>query len=369
MDTAKESIQVAMLMPEGERFIEWQERNDPRGMRRLIKRVKREAVGELRTCYEAGPCGYALQRILVANEVSCMVVAPSLIPVKPGERVKTNRRDARHLAKCHRAGTLTEVRPPTLQEEAARDLCRCREDARADLLRCRHRLGKMLLRRALQHTGKAWTQAHRRWLRSLVFEDAVDQAVFDDYLRAIEHAEQRLADLGRRVEELSRAEPYRQPVGWLRCYRGIDTVTAMGIVTELHGFARFGTPRALMAYLGMVPSEHSTGEKHRRGAITKAGNSHLRRLLIEASWHYRHKPAVGVTLAARRTGQPGWVIALADRAQVRLHKRYWRLVMHGKPHNKAITAVARELIGFIWATLMQRETPENGKNRCRSIAA
>jgi transposase len=142
MDTAKESSQVAMLMPEGERFIEWQERNDPRGVRRLIKRLKREAVGELRTCYEAGPCGYALQRVLVANEVSCVVVAPSLIPAKPGERIKTNRRDARHLAKSHRAGTLTEVRPPTAQEEAAPDLCRCREDARTDLLRSGHRLGK-----------------------------------------------------------------------------------------------------------------------------------------------------------------------------------------------------------------------------------
>jgi transposase len=352
-----------MLLPDGERFLEWHQPTDARGMKRLIRRLKKEAQGELRVCYEAGPCGYALQRELRDAEIDCIVIAPSLVPMKPGDRVKTNRRDARHLAKSYRAGTLTEVHPPTPEEESARDLCRCREDARADLLRCRHRLGKMLLRRGLIYPRKAWTQAHRGWLRSLRFEHETAQVVFDDYLRAIEHTEQRLADLAGRIETLSQEEPYRQPVGWLRCFRGIDTVTAMGIVTELHGFPRFRTARALMAYLGLVPSEHSTGEKRRRGAITKAGNSHLRRLLIEAAIHYRHRPAVGVKLRQRRVGQPGWGIALADRAQERLHKRYWRLMMQSKPHNKAVTAVARELVGFIWATLAQQDinADMNGK--------
>jgi len=353
LDTSKESIQVALLGPGEKDAVEWQEANDARGLKRLVKRLKREAPGELRACYEAGPCGYALQRGLRAAGIECMVVAPSLIPVKPGERVKTDRRDARKLAEYLRAGTLTEVHPPTPEQEAARDLCRCREDVRQDLERSRHRMGKLLLRRALIHPGRAWTQAHRAWLRSLRFEETADRAVFEDYLLAIEHLEQRLRGLEEKLAALSVQEPYREPVGWLRCFRGIDTVTAMTIVTELHGFERFGTARELMAYLGLVPSEHSSGGKQRRGAITKAGNSHLRRVLIEAAWHYRHRPGESAQLRKRREGQPAWAIAIADRAQQRLHKRYWRLLGRGKAHNKTVTAVARELVGFIWATLSQ----------------
>jgi transposase len=250
-----------------------------------------------------------------------------------------------------RAAALTEVHPPTPEEEAVRDLSRCREDAREDLLRARHRLGKMLLRRGLVHGGKAWTQAHRRWLRSLAFEHDADQAVFDDYLRAIEYLEERLRALEEKLVALSEKEPYREPVGWLRCFRGIDTLTAMTLVAELHDFRRFESPRTLMSFLGLVPSENSTGEKHRRGAITKAGNTHARHVLIEASWHYRHRPGVSKELRKRREGQPGWVIALADRAQLRLHKKFWKLALHGKSTNKAVTAVARELAGFVWAAL------------------
>jgi transposase len=355
LDTAKKSIQVAVVKPGERDVVEWQEPNDARGVKRLVKRLQREAPGELRACYEAGPCGYALQRQLRAAEVDCSVVAPSLIPVKPGERVKTDRRDARKLAECLRAGTLTEVHPPTPEQEAARDLCRCREDVRQDLERSRHRMGKLLLRRALVHPGRAWTQAHRSWVRRLRFEEAADRAVFEDYLLAIEHLEERLRGLEEKLAALSGQEPYREPVGWLRCFRGIDTVTAMTIVTELHGFERFRTARELMSYLGLVPSEHSSGGKQRRGPITKAGNSHLRRVLIEAAWHYRHRPGENAALRKRRDGQPAWAIAIADRAQARLHKRFWRLLGRGKAHNKTVTAVARELVGFLWATLSQRE--------------
>jgi transposase len=353
LDTSKKSLQVAVRRPGEKDAVEWQEANDARGVKRLVKRLKREAPGELRVGYEAGPCGYALQRELRAAGVECIVVAPSLIPVKPGERVKTDRRDARKLAECLRAGTLTEVHPPTPEQEAARDLCRCREDVRQDLERSRHRMGKLLLRRALVHPGCAWTQAHRTWLRSLRFEEAADRAVFEDYLLAIEHLEERLRGLEEKLAGLSVQEPYREPVGWLRCFRGIDTVTAMTIVTELHGFERFRTARELMAYLGLVPSEHSSGGKQRRGAITKAGNSHLRRVLVEAAWHYRHRPGESAALRKRREGQPAWAIAIADRAQQRLHKRFWRLLGRGKAHNKTVTAVARELVGFLWATLSQ----------------
>jgi transposase len=359
LDTSKKSIQVAMLLPGRREAVEWELANEPTAVKRLAKRLMREAVGELRVCYEAGPCGYTLQRQLRAAGVDSMVIAPSLVPAKPGERIKTNRRDARKLAQMLRADALTEVHPPTLEEEAVRDLSRCREDAREDLLRARHRLGKMLLRRGLVHSGKAWTEVHRQWLRSLSFEHEADRAVFDDYVRAIEHLEERLGGLQEKLVALSEKEPYREPVGWLRCFRGIDTLTAMTLVAELHDFRRFQSPRALMSFLGLVPSENSTGEKHRRGPITKAGNTHARRALIETSWHYRHPPGLSKNLRKRREGQPGWVIALADRAQLRLHKRFWKLALHGKSSNKAVTAVARELAGFIWAALSVKDFREH----------
>jgi transposase len=362
LDTSKKSIQVAMLLPGRREPVEWELANEPAAVKRLAKRLLREAAGELRVCYEAGPCGYTLQRQLRAAGVDSIVVAPSLVPVKPGERIKTNRRDARKLAQALRAEGLTEVHPPTPEEEAVRDLSRCREDAREDLLRSRHRLGKMLLRRGFVHCGKAWTQAHRRWLRSLSFEHEADRAVFGDYLQAIEHLEERLRGLAEKLVTVSEKDPYREPVGWLRCFRGIDTLTAMTLVAELHDFGRFESPRGLMAFLGLVPSENSTGDKHRRGPITKAGNTHARHVLIEASWHYRHRPGVSKQLRKRREGQPGWVIGLADRAQLRLHKRFWKLALHGKSTNKAVTAVARELAGFIWAALSLKDAAATPKN-------
>jgi transposase len=297
--------------------------------------------------------GYALQRqITEAGSASCMVVAPSLIPRKPGKRIKTDRRDARKLAALFRAGLLTEVTPPSEEDEAVRDLCRAREDAKEDLTRSRHRLGTMLLRKGLTFSQgkKAWTSQYRVWLRGLRFEQSAEQAVFDDYLLAIEQLEERLKGLDENVVAVSVKEPYAKPVGWLRCFRGIDTVTAMTILSELYGFARFQSPRGLMAFLGLVPSGHTTGYQPKRGGITKTGNGHVRRVLIEAAWHYRHRPGVG-SLRKRRQGQPAEIIALADKAQQRLHRRYHRMTAAGMPSPKAVTAVARELTGFIWAAL------------------
>jgi transposase len=353
LDAHRKAIAVAMLQP-GERVpIAREIPNEPAAVRRMVRKVEREASGEVRFCYEAGSLGYALQRQIVeAGPGSCMVVAPSLIPRKPGERIKTDRRDARKLAELFRAGLLTEVRPPTPEDEAVRDLCRAREDLREDLTRCRHRLGKMLLRKGIMFTTgkKAWTDGHRRWLRGLRFEDGSEQAAFDDYLLAIEQLEERLKGLEEKVGAIAQREPYAEPVGWLRCYRGINTVTAMTIVSELYGFERFHSPRGLMAFLGMVPSEQTSSDKTHRGGITKTGNGHVRRVLIEAAWHYRHKPGAR-SLRKRREGQPVEVIALADRAQHRLYRRYRRMTEAGKPSSKAVTAVARELAGFIWATL------------------
>jgi transposase len=316
-------------------------------------KVEREAPGEVRFCYEAGACGYALQRqITEAGQASCMVVAPSLIAVKPGERIKTDRRDARKLAFMFRAGLLTEVQPPSEADEALRDLSRAREDVREDLHRSRHRLSKLLLRRGIVYSAgkRAWSRRYWQWLRQLRFENELLQAVFDDYLLAIEQLEERLRGLEERLEVVSRQQPYAEAVGALRCFRGIDTVTAITIVAELYSFARFTSPRGLMAYLGLIPSEHTSSLNTRRGAIMKTGNSHVRRVLIEAAWNYRHRPQIGV-LKKRRQGQPAAVVALADRAMQRLYRRFTRLTARGMPSPKAVVAVARELAGFVWAAL------------------
>lgn len=220
-------------------------------------------------------------------------------------------------------------------------------------MRCRHRLSKFLLRRGLTYPAgrKHWTQAHRSWFGQLRFEDASEQAVFDDYRLAVAQLDARIEALDRQIEALAQTPAYRTVVGALRCFRGIDTRTALGLVTELHGIERFARPRALMAFVGLVPSEASSGDQRRQGSITKAGNGHARRLLIEAAWHARHVPAIPAALRQRRQGQPPEIIALADVAQKRLHRRYWRLVQRGKPTTVAATAVARELAGFVWAAL------------------
>jgi transposase len=222
-------------------------------------------------------------------------------------------------------------------------------------------LSKLLLRRGIHFPGsqRAWSQAHRRWLRSLSWDHAADRRVADDYLLAIEQVEARVAEFDAALTDVAQTEPYREPVAWLRCFRGIDTLTAMIIVAELHDFRRFQGARALMAYLGLVPSEHSSGEHARRGRITKAGNAFVRRVLIEAAWHYQHRPGVGRALRGRQAGQPPRVIAIADRAQQRLCRRFRRLVAEHKPTPKVAVAVARELAGFIWAAL-QRPLPVAG---------
>lgn len=352
LDVHKESINVAMLLPGESQAVEWRVVHNPASVRRLVRKLQRTGAGTLETCYEAGPCGYAVQRRLRELGVSCAVVAPSLIPRKPGERVKTDRRDARKLAELLRAGLLTEVHPPTESDEAVRDLCRAREGAHEDLVRGRHRVSKLLLRHGWSWTSgkKTWGQAHRLWLRSIRLEHQEDRWVLEDYLLALDQVEERLRNLEDRIEQVSHDPRYGRAVGALRCFRGIDTLTAMSLVAELHDFMRFDSPRNLMAYLGLVPSEHSSGGKERRGGITKAGNRHVRRLLIEAAWHYRHRPGVA-SLRKRREGQPTPVIAIADKAMQRLHRRFNRMLVQGRPRPKVVVAVARELTGFIWAAM------------------
>lgn len=353
LDAHSKFVTVAMLVPGNSDAVLWQEPYEPAAVHRLSRRLKREAPGEVRCCYEAGPTGYGLQRQLAAEGITCMVVAPSLIPRKPGDRIKTDRRDAVKLAELHRSGMLTEVCPPTEQDEELRDLWRCREDVREDLHRARHRLGKFLLRRGRMFRGckHRWGTRHMTWLRQQRFESATAQATMDSYLLSIEQLEERLHQLEVKLGEQAVLEPYREPVEALRCFRGIDTVSAIGLIAELHTFARFESPRRLMAYVGLVPSEHSSGGDRRLGGITCAGNRHARRLLIEAAWHQRHRPVLSVPLKRRREGQPARVIAIADRAQERLHARWIRMSARGKPHNKVVVAMARELVGYLWAAL------------------
>lgn len=357
IDAHKKDLFVAMLTGTACAPVTWTVANEPNAVRRLVRKVEREAPGPVRACYEAGPCGYALQRQITTTRVSCQVIAPALVPRKPGERVKTNRRDARKLAELLRAGLLTEVQPPTPEEEAVRDLCRARDDAREDLQRGRHRLGKLLLRRGLHYHGRNWTRAHRQWIDSLTWAHDAERIVVEDYRLAIDHLEARLIELDARLAEIAERDPYREPVAWLRCFRGIDTLTAILMLGELHDFRRFQSPRALMAYLGLVPSEDSSGEKHRRGRITRTGNTLVRRILVETAWHYQHRPGVGVALARRRKGQPARVIAIADKAQQRLCRRFRKLAAEHKPAPKIAVAIARELAGFVWAALQPAPAP------------
>jgi transposase len=354
IDAHKKTLAVAILHPGKRQPEEFTITNDERAVRKLVRQLERGARGaEIRICYEAGPCGYALQRRLeAAGSVVCEVIAPSLIPRKPGERVKTDRRDARKLVELFQAGLLTSVAPPSPEQEAVRDLCRCREDVRADLGRCRHRLAKFLVRRGYVFPGgKLWGQAHRSWLGGLVFDNETDRVVVDEYKTAIDQAERRLKAMDAELERAAALPLYREHVAWLRCFHGVDTTVAMIFVAELHGIERFESPRALAAYLGLVPSVHASGDMARRGSITKTGNGHIRRVLVQAAWQYSRNLALGAKLRDRRDGQPERVLTIADEARRRLTTRYRRLVARGKAKNKVVIAIARELVGFFWAAM------------------
>jgi transposase len=357
IDAHKRALQIAMLIGNAERPMAWNSQTDARAIDRLRRKLERDAPGTVECCYEAGPTGYILQRRLTGGRIRCRVIAPSLIPRKPGDRVKTNRRDARKLAELLRGGLLTEVHPPTPAQEAVRDLCRARDDARQDLLRSRHRLGKLLLRRGLIFDGRNWSKRHRDWLQQLHWEHTAERHVVRDYQLAIAQLEARLTELDRQLEEIAGAPPYVHAVAALRCFRGVDTLIAMSLLAELHDVRRFQHPRALMAFVGLVPSEASTGDRHRPGAITKAGNRLVRRLLIQAAWHYHHEPRLGLPLRRRRAGQPLAFLAIAEKAEQRLCRRYRRLCARLKPKPIVITAIARELVGFLWAAL---QLPEVG---------
>ncbi len=304
----------------------------------------------VRVAYEAGPTGFGLARELAARGIDCTVAAPGKIERPTQDRVKTDRRDAERLVRLLMIGGLHAVRVPTPGEEAMRDLVRAREDVRGDLMRARHRVGKLLLRHDLRFDGNNWTQRHLDWLGRVELPEPVAQSVLLDGIGAIDSLLVRRESLESQMASLVEGSPWKQTVARLRCLRGIDTLSALGLCAEVGDFKRFQRPAQLMSYLGLVPSENTTGEKRRQGSITKSGSRHARRLLVEAAWHYRRAPRKGRELRRRQEGQPQAVCAISWKAQQRLHRSWVRLdAERGKRRTLCAVAVARELAGFCWA--------------------
>lgn len=348
LDVHKKSIAVAVL-PNNSQTVAEQLMIDNReeNIAKLAKRLSLK--GTLEFVYEAGPCGYKVQRQLSQMGHTCIVIAPGLIPVRVNDRVKTDRRDAEKLARLYRAGELTPIHIPSCQEEANRDLVRVREDILSERLRCRNRLSKFLLRQGRHYTQtKTWGVTHRAWIQSQTFEWSALRQTFDAYRRALDEAEARLSVLDQQLQDLAQTASYRTPVAYLRCLKGIDTLSALTLMVETQEFKRFSAP-SFMSYTGLVPSEHSSGEKRRQGSITKTGNAHLRRILVEAAWAYRHTNPVSRILSERRKNCPSEIIQIAKKAQDRLQRKYWKMIHRNKTHQTTVTAVARELAGFVWS--------------------
>lgn len=360
LDVHAETIAAAVAEPDGTVRDLGVIAHRPEAVRKLLtKLAPRDQWGRLRVCYEAGPTGYALYWQLAAWGLHCDVIAPSLVPTKAGDRVKTDRRDAAKLARCYRAGDLTAVFVPDAATEALRDLVRAREGATQDQLRARHRLSKFLLRHGRQRPEgmRAWTGRHLIWLGQQRFDSVALQTVYDEYRAALALLADRVARLERAIAAaLPTLAPAQQAlVGALAALRGVQQVTAATVVSEVTTLRRFRSARQVMSYAGLVPREHSSGGSRWRGAITKAGNAHLRRVVVESAWSYRHRPVTTGALRARQRGQPPAVLAIAERAQQRLCARYRQLAAKGKPPLVIATTVARELLGFMWAIAREVE--------------
>ena len=358
LDVHAETIAVAVAEPDGEVRSLGTIANREESIRKLVKKLG--SPEHLRACYEAGPTGYVLYWQLTQLGVACAVVAPTLVPTKAGDRVKTDRRDALKLARSHRSGDLTAVWVPDPDSEALRDLVRAREAAKQDQLRARHRLSKFLLRSGQRPAAglKAWTQLYMAWVRQLRFQQVAQESTRLDYLHEVEHMAERVVRLEQAIcEAVKLASPELQEVVKdLQALRGIAQISAVTIAAELGNITRFEGARQLMGSSGAVPSEDSSGKRTQRGSITKTGNAHLRRIAVEAAWSYRLRPGVGPALRKRQEGVPEEFKEIAWKAQHRLHKRYSRLAAAGKDQRKIITAVGRELLGFIWAIGIRAES-------------
>jgi transposase len=351
MDVHKDSISIAILRPDEESPDCERIFNDEASIRRFVARFSDPA--RLFACYEAGPSGYELHRLMLSMGIACQVIAPSLIPKSPGERVKTDKRDCRKLARLHRAGELVAIRVPSRQEEAVRDLCRARADMVADLERARKRLGAFLLRHGeVWRGGSAWTLKHEAWLRARRFDDAALASTLAHYLAVVEARGATLDAIEADLALYYDRHPFADAVTRLGAYRGVAPLGALTLASEVCDWRRFSGPRAFMGFTGLVPSEYSSGGKTHRGRITKAGNAHLRTQLVESAWAYQHRPAVGAALRQRQQGVGADTAARAWAAQVRLCGRFRRLAQKKNSKNVVATAVARELCGFLWAEMV-----------------
>ena len=354
LDVHAETIAIAIAEPSGEVRSLGTIANREDSVRKFINRLG--SPEQLRACYEAGPTGFALYWQLTQLGVECAVIAPTLVPKKPGDRVKTDRRDALKLARCHRNGDdLTAVWVPDEASEALRDLVRQREAAKQDQLRARHRLTKFLLRTGQRPPLglKAWTERYMRWLGQVRYTQPAQEVTGLDCMNEFEHMSARVKRLEAAILEIVKQAPQsmQELIRGLQALRGIAHISAVTIAAELGNdiSSRFETARKLMGYSGAFPSENTSGKRIRKGAITKCGNAHLRRIVIESAWCYRHLPRVGEKLRRRHEGIPAEILEIAWKAQNRLHKRYMKLTMAGKEQKKVVTAVGRELLGFIWA--------------------
>jgi transposase len=358
LDVHQETIAIAVAQAGGEVRYVGEIMNTPEAIKKLVTQLKRDGA-RLSFCYEAGPGGYVLYRQLHDLKQDCQVVAPSLIPKKPGERVKTDRRDSLSLARLHRAGELTAVWIPGEAQEALRDLTRAREDMKHLQRQAKQRLLSFLSRHGHRYSGKCrWTQAHWRWLEGVKFAQPVQQIVLQEYMDTVKACSRRVASLEQEIERAVQDCPVWTVIEALMALRGVSLIAAVTVVAELGDLRRFSDAPQLMAYLGLVPSEHSSGKRERRGGITKTGNSHVRRVLVEAAWTYRHparKTAILQRRAERTTAQ---VQEIAWSAQKRLCQRFRHLTARGKLPVQVCTAIARELTGFIWAIGQQAEIGE-----------
>ena len=356
LDVHKDSITIATADPGREPARKF--KTIPNDGIRLLKALEllKPRGGELLVCYEAGPTGYGLYRRLRKAGIDCRVVAPSLVPMRAGDRVKTDRRDAVRLAHYLRSGDLTEVYVPDEADEALRDLERARDDAKRAERTARHQLGKFLLRYDRRWEGKTnWTKQHLEWIRRQKFEQPAQQRVLKDYLKTVEDAGERVDRLTKDIEELVETSALAPLITALQAFRGIALVSAVTIAAEVGDLRRFATAGQFMSYVGLVPSEDSSGERRRQGSITRAGNGHLRRILVEAAWHYRHFPAMSQELRRRNKPVAEGVRGIAWEAQKRLHRRLYHLIHGGKNSKTAVIAVARELAGFVWAVGQEAE--------------
>lgn len=349
-DVSKSTIAVAIADKDGmpPRYL-GAIANAPEAVRKLICRLGR--IDELLVCYEAGPTGFGLYRFLSQLGIACVVVAPSLTPLRPGDRVKTDRRDAIRLAQLLRAGELTPVWVPTEEDESLRDLVRARSFAKCDLKRARQRVSSFLLRRSIDAPQgmRRWSKMFMRWLESLNFAHRATQVAFQEYLHAVREAADQVVRLEAEIHSWATESSHAPVIQALQALRGVQELTAVTLAAEIGEFSRFRNPEQLMAYSGLVPREYSSGLSSRRGGITKTGNTHIRFVLGEAAWSYRYKPAVRDRLKVRQQGADPEVLRISLKAQERLHRKYWSLLGHGKQTTVAATAVARELLGFIWA--------------------